>query len=551
MVQLGRALIALAVLSACCGPLLTYARGSLAGVKPTAHGAPSKVPGVLRLALTDAAPMVDPAFVGDDQNVQLAGLLYSGLVRLDSSYRVVPDAATRYTVSRDRRTYTFSLRRDLKFSNGDPLTARDFEFSIKRSLSSSLKSASAAAYLIDIQGADAVLAGKAKSVSGLKVLDAYTLQITTRYPAPYFPLELTYPTSFALDSKHIAKLGITDDSWYTNPIGSGPYRLKSWTPNQQMVLVPNKYYPQTRPSLKEVTVSLSPLPASGLYGYVNHNLDVVSLPSNDGSLLHRQGIQQTNMLAIDGIYMNFKVKPFGNVKVRRALTLALDRHTLVPRAMAQTVTPFGGSVPPGESGYDPQLKPLPYDVSAARQALKAAGFAGGKGFPSVTLYYADDPARSRLAQVCARAWKKYLNISVDTQPLTVNTLLAKVESNSLAFYLSGWSAIYPDAHDWLTLQWRSDVANNDVHYHSKKFDRLVETADVTWDPVQRSRLFNEAQQTLVSDAAWIPLYIPHRVVYIRPGVTNLILTGYGLIPRSGNWAQVGIEPPSTKRHHAF
>jgi ABC-type oligopeptide transport system substrate-binding subunit len=114
-------------------------------------------------------------------------------------------------------------------------------------------------------------------------------------------------------------------------------------------------------------------------------------------------------------------------------------------------------------------------------------------------------------------------------------------------YLFGWSADYPDPHDWLSLQWKSDALNNNVHYRSKVFDRLVSNGDVTWNVAKRMRFYNAAQRQLVKDAAWIPLFIPHRLVYIRPGVDNLVVTGYGVMPRSGGWSAVRITTVSTSR----
>lgn len=490
--------------------------------------------------------------VADEENVQLASLLYSGLVRLDASYHVVPSAAT-WKLSKDRRTYTFFLRHDLKFSNGDPVTARDFQFAITRALTPALKSPSAPTYLLDIKGASDVLSGAAKSVSGIKVLGRWTIQITTRWAVRYFLMELTYPTSYALDSKRLSKLEPVDNfSWYAHPIGSGPYRLKSWTPNSKMVLVPNAHFASPRPSISQVTISLAPLPAVDLYQYVTRNLDVVGLPSSNRSLVHLAGVRETNSLAIDALYMNLRQKPFGNVKVRRALAMALSRRALVSKAMGASVTPFHGFVPFGEAGYDGQLKALPYSVSQARMALKAAGYSGGKGFPATTLYYTEDPANpglGKLAQSIAKTWHRNLNINVDTVALTLNTLLAKVQSNSLPLYLAGWIADYPDPHDWLSAQWSTGALNNNVQYHNKRFDTLVQTADVTWDDSQRMRLYHAAQQILVSDAACIPLYIPHRLAYVRPEVMNIAVTGYGIMPRGGSWAdvQIRVPPPKLRR----
>lgn len=502
----------------------------------------------LRFGMPDASLTVDPALVADEQNSQFVSLLYRGLVRLDASYRVVKDAASRYTVSRDRRTYTFYVRPGLKFSNGDPLTAKDFEYSIQRSLTPALKSPSAPTYLLDIRGAYQYLSGKAKSISGLHVR-GNTLRITTRWPSPYFLMELTYPTSYALDAKRLKKLGYAGTTnWYSNPISSGPFKLRSWSTDGKVVLVPNKRYVGPTPAVGMIRISVGSLPYSSEYQYISHSADIMAIPNYDPTLLGSTGIRQAKMLAIDGIYMSLTRKPFNNRHVRRALTLALHRSLLVTATMKGSGTPFAGSVPVGEAGYDPHLRALTYNPGAAARELTVGGYADRKRFPSTTLYYAaGDPAQTALAQAIVSSWHKHLHISVSTQALTVNTLFTKIQSNRLPLYLFGWSADYPDPHDWLSLQWETGALDNNVRYRNSQFDKIVQKADATWRPRLRMSLYNQAQQILVDDAAWIPLYIPHRLVYVRPTVQNLSVTGYGLIPRSGNWAEVRVHKRTTKK----
>jgi ABC-type oligopeptide transport system substrate-binding subunit len=257
------------------------------------------------------------------------------------------------------------------------------------------------------------------------------------------------------------------------------------------------------------------------------------------------------MLAVDGIYMNMKSKPLKDPRVRRALTMALRRTQLVKRALGASATPYAGYIPQGEWGSYAHLALYPYSRSRARAALRAAGYSRAKRFPSLTLYYVDDPSLAELAHLVTRAWKRTLHINVQTQALTINTLFARVQQNSLPLYLFGWSADYPDPHDWLALQWRSDAPNNEVHYRNLRFDALVETADVSWSWQRRDELYNAAQQILVDDAAWIPLYIPHRLTYIRPDIQNVQVTGYGVIPGSGDWTSVRIRLPSKVRDGAF
>jgi oligopeptide transport system substrate-binding protein len=539
------------VLLICLLPAITQASQHPSPPKPAVKPTPKPKVVSLRIALATGA-QVDPALVGDEENVELANLLYSGLVRLNAWYRVVPSGASGYSISTDHRHYTFHLRPDLRFSNGDPVRAQDYKFAIIRSLDAGVKSPTAPVYLLDIQGAGDFLTGKAKTVSGIKVINTHTLQITTRWPVPYFLMELTYPTSYALDEKAILKQGPIDNtSWYSSPIGSGPYRLKSWIPNSRMVLVPNKYFAGPAPSVKEIVVSFGSPQGTGLdlYNFVRLNLDVVNL-GYDSTLIGLKGIREKKSLSIDGIYMNVKAAPFGDKRVRRALTMALDRNSLVAAALGHTVTPFGGYVPVGEAGYNAHLKLLPYDVAKARLELKAAGFPNGKGFPSTTLSYPASPALARLVAAVAQQWRKALHIHVDTKGLEQNALLTKQAQNSLPLYVSGWAADYPDPHDWLSLQWKSEAINNNIHYSNKAFDHDVAAADVTWDPRRQQQLYNAAQESLVQDAAWLPFYIPHRLTYIRPTVTNLYLTGYGVMPRTGSWAQVVVKAGSTTAQRA-
>lgn len=523
---------------------LSQVRASQPAARPSP---PTAIAPALRLAMPGASPTVDPALVADEDNAQLVGMLYGGLVRLNARYQPVPAAAEHWTISPDHRTYTFTLRPGLRFSNGDPVTASDFAYSITRSLNPSLKSPSAPTYLLDIQGAGAVLARKTKTVSGLKVLNQRTLQITTRWPVAYFLTELTYPTSFALDRKQIEKYGTDSTAWYSNPIGSGPYKVKSWTPNQQMMLVPNPYFPERTPTMPRIEVSFAPLPDTGVYQYVTHNLDVSNLPVTDASIWNKPGVRQAAMLAIDGIYMNMHNKVLKKIGVRRALVEALPRTKVVRAAMGNAVMPFEGYVPPGEAGYDKYLHQLPDNASAARASLAQSGYPAGKHFPTMTLYYADDPALARLATRVAKTWHKALKITIATRALTLNTLLAKVQAGSLPLYIGGWSADYPDPHDWLSWQWRSDAVNNNVHYIDPTFDKLVERADVTWTPSERMHLYDQAQQVLINDVAWMPLYIPYRLEYIRSSVRHLNLTGYGLIPTAGDWASIRMNEQSPGR----
>jgi oligopeptide transport system substrate-binding protein len=534
-----RGLGILLIIACCTIPTLGVAGAPASRARPRVA---ARFPGpTLRLAMPDSSPTIDPALVADEQNVQLANMLYGGLVKLDASYHIVLDAAAKYTLSSNRRVFTFFLRKGLKFSNGDPLTARDFAFSIQRSLNPALRSPSAPTYLMDIQGAYRYVQGRTKQVSGIRVVNADTLRITTRWPAPYFLTELTYPTSFALDSKRISSAGTLDNvSWYSHPISSGPYRVSTWVPNAALVLNPNLHYWGPRPELGHIRIALGPLPSSKLYPFLSHALDVTTISTYRPALDGRPGINEAPVLGINGVYMNVRAKPFQSVHVRRALTLALNRSRLVRAAMGSDAIACSDYVPPGEPAYGPHGALLNFNPVRARSEIAAAGFVDGKKFPRLTLYYPDDPLVGRLTRSMAKQWYEILGIHVSVRALTLNTLLTKVQSGSVPFYLLGWNAEYPDLRDALSLRWETGSPNNYVHFRSAAFDRLARSADATWNPARRMRLYSAAESVLASDAAWIPLYVPNRMVFIRPNVTNLKLTGYGLIPQAADWSHVSF-----------
>ncbi|MBI3741148.1 MAG: hypothetical protein HY257_05265, partial [Chloroflexi bacterium] len=193
----------------------------------------------LRLPGSGDPPTLDPALTSDAESAVYVVELFSGLVTLDQNLKVVPDLAEKWEVSDDRKTYTFTFRKDAKFHDGRPVTAQDFKYSVERAANPATTSPTADTYLGDIVGVKDKLNRKASAVSGVVVVDDYTLKITIDSPKTYFIAKLTFPTAFVVDKNNVERGGRT---WTDKPNGTGPFKLKEYVRGQRIILARNENY---------------------------------------------------------------------------------------------------------------------------------------------------------------------------------------------------------------------------------------------------------------------------------------------------------------------
>ena len=283
--------------------------------------------GILNLA--DTGPItLDPATAAEASSAQYIVQIFSGLVRLDKNMDVVPDIAQSWDKSTDGKTYTFHLRQDVKFQNGKQVTAADFKYSWERALNPATQSLTAGTYLNDIVGAADILNGKTTQLSGVKVVDNYTLEVTIDAPKAYFLDKMAYPTAFVVDRENVA----SGSEWWRKPNGTGPFRLKEWQVDQLVVLERNPLYYGDKALLSEVDYQL--FSGNPIELYQEGNIDVsfvgaaymglVSDPTNPIS----KELQTYPELSLYYIGFNCTVPPFDDAKVRQAFSYAVDKERL-------------------------------------------------------------------------------------------------------------------------------------------------------------------------------------------------------------------------------
>lgn len=495
---------------------------------PAAPASAPKPGGVFR-RLWDDPPTLDPHLVSDVTSAFVVVEVFSGLVTLDTDLRVIPDIAERWEVSPDGRTYTFYLRRGVKFHNGREVTAEDFKYSLERAADPKTQSPVADTYLGDIVGVKDKLEGKAKEISGVRVVDRYTLQITIDAPKVYFIAKLTYPTAFVVDREQIERLG---KRWTEQPNGTGPFKLKEYKVGERIVLERNPDFYRGPAKVDRVELLLAGGSAMAMYENDEIHVTGVGLADlervrNPNDPLNKQLVQAP--LSFDIYYIGFNVQkpPFDDVKVRQALNHAINKELIATQVLSNLVTPAYGILPPGFPGFNPAIqdKGLKHNPDLAKRLLAESKYAGN--MPRIVLTVPGTGGSAGLdLEVIMDQWKQVLGVEVEVQQVEWATFLQELNRGTLqAFAGLGWSADYPDPQDFLDILFHSKSTQNHTFYSNPEVDRLLEQARVEQDWNKRVELYNKAEEIIVREAAWVPLwYSGERFALIKPYVKGYKLT---------------------------
>jgi len=462
----------------------------------------------------------DPATTvsGGDKRV------FSGLVSLDPSLRLTPDLAERWDVSADGTVYTFRLRQNARFHDGRPVTAQDVVYSWERAASPALASDTVLTYLGDIVGVREMTEGTTDHISGLRVMDDHTLQVTIDAPKPYFLLKLTFATAYIVDKANVE----SGAEWYRTPNGTGPYRLVEWTRFERKVYEANKDFYLGAPSIPYIVVLL--YAGEGQRLYESGEIDITGIYSverftDPSEPLHNELITGVSLCTE---YMVFDTTraPFDDVNVRKAFSMAFDRQKYIDVVLDGYALPAIGLYPPGLPGFNVGLKGLPYDPEQARQLLAQSKYGGAQGLPPIVFsnmgigsYVSLDVA------AMAEMWQQELGVTIVVENLEPNYYYDQVYSgNHGQLFSGGWCADYADPENFADVLFHSGSSQNNGGYSNPQLDSLLEAARVEQDVTKRMTMYQQAEQILVDDAA--VLFTTHSLSYelIKPYVKGYVFT---------------------------
>ena len=499
---------------------------------------------ILRVHHIGYPDVVDPQKSSFGNEIDILGLAYEGLTRLDTNQETVPGAAESWDYNEDATQITFHLRDGLKYSDGSPLTAENFRYAIERNCDP----ATAGEYqtiLFEIVGC-AELAGLAAdeegnaqeytpeehdaavNALGVKALDDLTLQIDLTNPAPYYhtigSLWVTYPVK-----KEI--VDADPDNWWKTPenhIGNGPFTVTSIAEGQEWTFAANDNYWQGRPKLDGIEYIYVDDSAVALEAYRAGDLDIVNLQAIQipevqadpelSKAFVTYPLAGTHMLA-----MALGQEPFTDQKVREAFSMAIDRETLCAEVLSGTCTPTYSFIPPGLPGSI-ETDAYAFDPEAAVQALAESSYGGPENLPEIKLFYNSDfEDRAQASEWIAGEVRDILGVELTLEPTEGATLTALRKEDSThpqLLYFGSWYQDYPDPQNWLTTFWTCDASNNNVGYCNEEFDALTKKGDTTLDTEERMSFYEQAEQLLVEDVPNPFLYNPNGTFIVNPAVTG-------------------------------
>jgi ABC-type oligopeptide transport system substrate-binding subunit len=507
---------------------------------------------------------LDPALtsggLGDPFN-----LIYAGLVTAKADGTPVDHLAASHQVSSDGLTWTFTLKDNLKFSDGTPITAEDVAYSLNRVVLPATKS-SVSNYLSLLKDYDKVTAGKIPTLinDSIIVKDPKTIVLILSKPASYFLETLTYSTGDVVERKLVEKYG---EKWIDHLAeggASGPFKVQSYGHTSSLVLVPNPNYYSFKPKIQKIVYTLAADRDSNYKAFKAGQYDYSPVPpSQDDYARSKPGFQQVPALASRYIGLNYLAKPFDNIKIRQAFALAINRDLIVGRIVGKNVvTPSNHIVPKGMPGYNEKLTGPAGVASTAgdqtkakqlfQEGLQEAGYGSVSKLPPLTLaYYIAYKAGADTMAAVAAEWKQVLGVDVKLVGLQ-STDLVKQEfstvgnSGPLQMWYGSWAADYPDPQDWLSTFFGKGTTHNSFNYGQNQsstaaaqqaVQEKLAQADGEQDQAKRMQLYNEAEEQIVNEAAWITTYQSSYSYSVNPKLRNWTLNSMGVVPVE-DWANI-------------
>ncbi|HUJ17536.1 MAG TPA: ABC transporter substrate-binding protein [Nitrospirota bacterium] len=482
----------------------------------------SLLPGYLYLRLNTNPTTLDPALITDVMGGSIAAKLFNGLVRFNENLDIVPDIARSWSLSPDQRTYTFRLRRDVRFSNGRRVTADDFRYSFERVLTPASKAP--LTWVLDkIEGADDYLAGRSRKISGIRVVNDHTLALTLRQPFGPFLSLLAMTTAYVVPREEVDRLG---QDFGTHPVGSGPYVLTEWKHGQSITLSAREDYFEGRPKLNGISYRVIPEDLTAVVEFETGRLDILQIPSSEYRRYTTDPAWRDHVYGKPGLNsyylgLNCTRPPFDDIRVRQAVNMAIDRQHILNTLFEKRGVLASGPIPPGlwkndrltliSGGYQ-------YDPRKAKELIEEARAKG----TDVRIYIPADPEVLDIVEVIQRyLGNAGLNATI-TQLDWSAFKHAVNEGEPDAFWLSWW-ADYPDPENFLFPLFHSasvGSGGNRTRCNDPELDRLIEAAQHTMIERQRYALYRKAEDRIIRNAPWVFMW--HRADYfvVQPWVKD-------------------------------
>ncbi|MBU2699001.1 oligopeptide transport system substrate-binding protein [Sporomusaceae bacterium BoRhaA] len=484
---------------------------------------------VMRVVIGGEPETLDPAKMTGVPEGNYAQAMFEGLTELDAQALPVAAAAEKWEISPDGLKYIFHLRAN-KWSNGDEVTAKDFEYAWKRLLNPTT-AAEYAYMLFPIKGAEAYNSGKGSSDAvGVKAVDDHTLEVNLERPTSYFLASLTHSSTYPVNQKVVE----ANNEWATDVstlIGNGPFKVSEWVHGSKLVMVKNdQYWNKDKVKLAKLEWTLVEEMGTALSMFENNQLDFAyEPPMTEVERLKKENKLQFSKIVGTYYYeFNNKKAPFDNPKVRKAFSLAIDRATLVKNVLhdvhkpAYAWIPFGFTDPTNKKDFREEGGALfKENIEEAKKLLAEAGYPDGQGLPPITLLYNTNENHKAIAEAVQEMWKKNLGVNVELQNQEWKVYLGARKSGDFQVARAGWNGDYADP-----MTFGDDIVtasgNNYGKYSSPAYDKFIETAQNSNDQTVRMQALHDADKTVMDDMGVMPIYFYTDYYCLNPKAKGLI-----------------------------
>jgi len=480
----------------------------------------AKPGGTLRMVFMADPPTLDPAHATDLTSSAVIRQVFDALLELDEKLVPAPALAERWMVSADHRAYTFHLRRGAKFHNGREVRAADVKYSFERAARGKRP------WVFEkLVGAREFIQGGAPEIAGVRVVDDATVELRLERPfAPFLHL-IAYDAASIVPREEADRRGA---GFASHPVGTGAFRFGSWRRDDQVVLERFPEHFRGPANLERVVFRVIPAEATRFNEYAAGQLDVSDIPTGRCRALQADPKLKADVaiwptLGTSALRFNVERAPFTDARVRRAIAHAIDPAIIVNRVLEGCVAPAQGIVPPVLAGWTATAKRLPLDRERARSLLAEAGFPGGRGLGPLAYHFNTGDLNQRIAEAL-QAQLKEVGVALELRRLDWAAHIKVVDDGSAGFFRQGWIADYPDPENFLTVLFHSrnvGPPGNTSRYRNPAVDRLFDEADTMAPGAQRVKRYQEAEQVILDDAAWVSLYHYASRALIKPHVKGL------------------------------
>jgi oligopeptide transport system substrate-binding protein len=461
---------------------------------------------------------LDPALIVDVTGGSISAKLFNGLVRIGEGLSVQPDIAKDWSISANGLIYTFKLKKGICFSNNREVKANDFKYSFKRVLDPADKSPNTWVFE-KISGAEDFMKRRAGDVDGIKVIDDYTIQFRLKKPFSPFLKLFAMTAAYVVPKEEVERWG---PDFSAHPVGTGPFVLKEWRPNREIILEKREDYFSAPAKVKGIIYRIIPEDLTAVTEFELGNIDILTIPASEYTRYKKDPLRKDFISSIKGlntyyIGLNCSRPPFDNRQVRRAMNFAIDREEILKTVYEGRGRLADGPLPDVLRKWHITTR-YDYNPRKAREIIRKEGFEGR----NIHFYITADQEIIDMAEVL-QSYIRAAGLNVEIRQLEWSAYKEAVNRGEADMFYLSWWADYPDPENFLFPLFHSSnhgPAGNRTIYTNRTVDSLIEKGQQTMDEKKRDSFYRQAEEMIVADAPWVFLWHKTDFTIRQPWIKN-------------------------------